>query len=120
MASADTRRVLRTIHNPQLNHSLLNAVTGLLNAALMACILTVINAMRTETAPAIINIHVLIFILYSKSCNHLFIKYQASGDAMINASTTSFKKSLLMRLIIPDTDAPNTLRIPISLVRFTT
>src|SRR3954462_15729649 len=109
MASADTRRVLRTIHNPQSafaghspqsHYSLLNAFTGLLNAAFMACILTVINAMRTETAPAIINIHVLIFILYSKSCNHLFIKYQASGDAMINASTTSFKKSLLMRLII--------------------
>src|SRR5688572_26430757 len=45
------------------------------------------------------------------------MKYQASGDAMINAITTSFKKSFDSRVAIFGTEAPNTFLMPISFRR---
>ncbi len=43
--------------------------------------------------------------------------YHAIGEAIKKAMHTSFRKSLEMSATTPETLAPNTLRIPISLVR---
>src|SRR5665213_2100407 len=64
--------------------------------------------------------HHSIFILYAYSCSHLFINHHVIGVAMREAAITSLKKSFEIRLMIVETDAPNTLRIPISLVRLAT
>ena len=56
-------------------------------------------------------------ILYAKSCNHLSIANQAIGTARISAMITSFKKSFESRPMRLLTDAPNTLRMPISFTR---
>src|ERR1700741_1289709 len=74
--------------------------------------------MSNADTPAMTKMYQPIEILYAKSCNHLFIKYHDIGAAIINAITTSFKKSLDKSFIIVVNDAPNTFLIPISLVRF--
>src|SRR5664279_4722907 len=94
-------------------HSVLKLFTGLSTAALIALKLTVRTVMAIDNAAASTNTHQLIFILYAKSCNHLFVINQATGDAIINAINTSFKKSFDNRETIPVTVAPSTLRMPI-------
>lgn len=42
---------------------------------------------------------------------------QAIGEAIIKATNTGFIKSLDNNVVTPDTEAPNTFRIPISLFR---
>src|SRR3546814_3129000 len=44
--------------------------------------------------------------------------HQAMGDAMTTATSTNFIKSVDNIATMPDTDAPSTLRMPISLVRW--
>jgi hypothetical protein len=76
------------------------------------------KAISTTMIPVVTNTIQPIFMRYAKSCNHSFMKYHASGDAMINAIITSFKKSLDNKLMMFEIEAPNTFRIPISFVRF--
>src|SRR5690606_23536516 len=91
--------------------------TGFCTAALIACELTVSNAMTNAITLATPKIHHSKSTWYAKSCNHLSVKYQAMGIATATAISTSFKKSLDKSAVIPGTEAPMTLRIPISLVR---
>jgi hypothetical protein len=83
----------------------------------MAWMLTVSTAINIAAIPAKTKTHTLILVLYTKSCNHRCIKYQAIGLAIISAIKTSLTKSLLIMVVISVTLAPNTLRIPIFLVR---
>src|ERR1051326_2589750 len=69
------------------------------------------------TIPLTAKTHQLILVRYAKSSNHLFIAHHAIGAAMTNAINTSCKKSFDRSDTICETDAPNTLRTPISLVR---
>src|SRR3546814_1951640 len=55
---------------------------------------------------------------YTKSSSHLLMAHQAMGDAMTTATSTNFIKSVDNIATMPDTDAPSTLRMPISLVRW--
>ena len=63
------------------------------------------------------NIHQLNVVLNAKSCSHLFIAHQASGAAITNANSTRLIKSFESNETICDTEAPSTLRTPISFVR---
>ena len=58
-------------------------------------------------------------ILYAKFSNHLSMKYQASGNAISIATAMSLIKLPDNMATMFDTDAPRTLRTPISLVRCT-
>ena len=86
-------------------------------AVLIAWKLIVASAITTASKPAAKNIHQLILMRYAKSLSQLFIKYQATGDAITKATITSLMKSFESNNTILDIDAPNTLRMPISLVR---
>jgi hypothetical protein len=100
-----------------LFYSLLKLFTGLAIAAFIAWKLMVANAINNANAPAIKNIHQLIFILYAKFCNHLSMISHANGEAMNNAIATSFRKSFENKITMLATLAPSTLRTPISFVR---
>src|SRR5687767_2378457 len=54
---------------------------------------------------------------YAKSFSHSFIRYQATGTARTKAINTNFKKSFERSTTTCGTDAPNTLRTPISFTR---
>ncbi len=99
-----------------VNYSSRKLSTGFATAARMACQLTVSNAMTTATTPANANIHHWISIRYTKSSSHLFIAHQATGEAMKMAKHTNCTKSFESRVTMPATEAPSTLRMPISLV----
>src|SRR5579872_7459404 len=79
--------------------------------------LIVPNAMASAVTPANGNTHQLSAILYGNSVSHLLRKYHARGVAIKKARATSRRNSLDNRPVIPVTDAPNTLRTPISLRR---
>src|SRR5690348_7002362 len=51
---------------------------------------------------------------YAKSCNHLFIKYHATGDAMSSDIITSFIKSFDNNNTTPFVLAPKTFLMPTS------
>src|SRR4030095_5622544 len=91
--------------------------TGFATAALIAWKLIVPKAIMTASNPAATNIHQLMLIRYAKSCSQLCIIHQAMGDAMTKAIATSLMKSFESSVTIFDTDAPSTLRTPISFVR---
>src|SRR6187200_2846693 len=97
-------------------YSVLKDLTGLANAALIACELTVISAIKNAIAPAAINIHQPILILYTKSSNQLCIAHQAIGNANTEDINTRMIKSLLSIFTTFPTLAPNTFLIPISFV----
>src|ERR1041385_7453027 len=97
-------------------YSIRKLLTGFAAAALIARKPTVIAAMAVTTSAAIANIHHDIFVLYAKSCNQLFITYQATGAAITNDHITNFKKSPDNMNTILFTVAPNVFRIPISFV----
>src|SRR3982751_5611266 len=82
--------------------------------------LIVKKAIPNASIHAINRIQIVKGALYAKPCNHLLIKYQASGEAIKNEMTTSFKKSFDKRDIMPVVLAPRTFRIPISFVRCST
>ena len=86
-------------------------------AAFIAWKLTVNIAISKAITPAEAKTHQPIFIRYAKSCNHLLLAHQAIGEAIRIAMPTSFIKSFDNNLTTPVTEAPSTLRIPISLVR---
>ena len=91
--------------------------TGFATAAFIAWKLTVNNAISNARIPATKNIHQLIDTRYAKSSSHLFIAHHATGNAITEAISTSFKKSFESIVTIFVTDAPNTFRIPISFMR---
>ena len=81
---------------------------GLANAALIAWKLTVINAITNAAAAATANIHQLIVMRYGKSCNHLFIAHQATGNAITDAIririTNLFEsKPMILNMVAPNT-----------------
>ena len=78
--------------------------------------LIVIKAIANAVTVVITNTAQLILIRYAKSCSHLFITHQATGDAIKMATATSLIKSFDNSVIMLVTLAPNTLRTPISLV----
>ena len=63
------------------------------------------------------NIQGEIVIRYAKFCNHLFMAYQAVGQAKIFAAKTSRVNSLDNKRTIPGTEAPWTFLTPISFLR---
>src|ERR1700722_371915 len=99
------------------SYSVLKLFTGFATAAFIAWKLIVTNATITASIPANAKIHQLIFILYAKFCNQLFITNHASGEAITNEMKMSLIKSFDKRKTILLTDAPSTLRTPISFVR---
>src|SRR5690606_31870239 len=105
-------------HLPSPFYSSLKLSTGFAAAARMACQLTVSNAITTAAKPATANIHHWMSMRYAKSSSHLSIAHQAMGEAMTTATNTSLTKSIDSIDTISDTDAPSTLRMPISLVRW--
>ena len=75
-------------------------------------------AIAKTKIPAKMNVRDFNSILYAKFCSHAFIAYQDNGQAIMLASKTHFVKSLVSSNKTLDTEAPKTLRIPISFVRF--
>ena len=75
--------------------------------------------MATDNAiiPANAKIHQLMSILYAYTFSHLFIAYHAKGVAISIEINTNLMKSFDNKATMLVTSAPNTLRIPISLVR---
>src|SRR5688572_11922776 len=69
--------------------------------------------------PVSANTHQVILIRQAYDCNQLFIKYQARGEAINIAIAISFIKSFDNKPATWVTVAPSTLRMPISLMRFT-
>src|SRR5690349_10719426 len=98
-------------------YSVLKLSTGFTLAALTAWKLTVTNPNNSTDRPAIKNIHGEITIRFPKSCSQALAAHQATGEAAKIAITISTTKSLATSEAICKVDAPNTLRIPISLVR---
>ena len=74
-------------------------------------------AIKIIPAPVTAKTHQLSEVRYTKSCNQLFIAHQASGNAIRKATNTKAMKSFDNNVTNCVTDAPNTLRTPISLVR---
>ena len=91
--------------------------TGLAMAALTAWKLMVNNAISAARIPASKKATHDTPMRYAKSCSHLSIANHATGNAIKAAIATSFKKSLDNNATILDTEAPSTLRMPISFVR---
>src|SRR4030095_5973487 len=97
-------------------YSVRNDFIGLAIAAFISWKLTVNNAINKVHRPAMRNMVQLIFILYAKSSSHLFIHHHAIGKAMTAATNVSFKKSFDNKVTTFGTEAPKTLRTPISLI----
>src|SRR6185312_3487871 len=75
--------------------------------------MAIVNAIN----PASKKVHHSIFMLKAKSCSHLYIAYQPTGTAIINANKTSCIKSLDSKVVIFTILAPKTFLMPISLTR---
>src|SRR5690606_41169673 len=75
------------------------------------------KAKKMVLIPPSTNIHQLIFTWYAKFSSHLFIINQASGVAIAKAISSKTTKSLDNNITMPETEEPNTLRIPISFTR---
>src|SRR4051812_8898443 len=99
------------------DYSVRKLFTGFVMATLIAWKLIVTMAMINAATPADIKMNGLMLIRYAKSCNHLLAAHHATGDTMTMAITISNTKSFDTSEATCKTDAPNTLRIPISLVR---
>src|SRR5476651_2231620 len=84
---------LLNLSSKAIAHSERRLFTGFITAAFTAWKLTVNKAMVKVPAPAKPNIHQLIAVGYAKPLSHIFMAYQASGNAIIEAIITSFKKS---------------------------
>src|SRR5678815_2626850 len=82
--------------------------------------LIVSNATKNVLAHASTMIHTENGARYAKLCNQRLTKYHATGEAMKNEIITSFKKSFDKSDTMPAVLAPNTLRMPISLIRCST
>lgn len=100
-----------------VNYSERNDLTGFIKAARMLWKLTVSRAIPVASAPARANIHQAISILYGKSASHFSMTYQAAGEAITKAMSTNRTKSAENKLTMLTVVAPNTFRMPTSLVR---
>ena len=72
---------------------------------------------NAEIAATAMNSQISNFVLYAKLCNHLFIAYQAIGQAITFPIRTINKYCLRISLTTWLEEEPNTFRIPISLIR---
>src|SRR5438128_2649731 len=98
-------------------YSVRNDLTGFADAARKACVLTVRKAMTMASrAERMKRLHCM-EMRKAKSSSHLFMLHHASGKAMREEMRTRRIKSFESRAMRPCTDAPSTLRMPISLVR---
>jgi len=88
----------------------------LATAAFIACKLIVINSMNKATNVVITKTVQLMLVRYAKLCSQLFITNQASGEAIITATITSFRKSFDSKATILVTLSPNTFLNPISFI----
>ena len=109
--------LLRINRDSVTTHSVRSDFTGFAMAAFNAFKPTVKNATNNANAPAITNIHQYIFVRYAKSLSQLFIIHQETGIAIKDAISTNLMKSFESIDTIPETEAPNTFLIPISLMR---
>src|SRR6476646_5693144 len=105
------------LKSSQLVYSVRKDFTGLATPAFIAWKPTVNTAMSNARTPDTKNIHQLIDTRYAKSSSHLCIAHHAMGNAITEEISTSFKKSTDSIRAILLTDAPNTLRMTISLTR---
>src|ERR1700730_8761205 len=87
---------------------------GLTNAALIAWKLTVSNVISRTDNAARINTPTPISTLYANPCSHWCMDHQDMGKAIPMDINTSFRKSADSIAVILFTEAPMTLRIPIS------
>src|SRR5579859_2181354 len=101
----------------QKAHSVLKLFTGFARAVLIVLAHNIASETRNIKAPPIGNIHQLKDVRYAKFCSHAFAAYHAMGMAIIKATTTRLKKSFDSNETSWVTDAPTTLRMPISFLR---
>ncbi len=97
-------------------YSCLNAFVGFAVAALKDRKLIDSHATINTNAPAIKNRIGLITACNVKFCCHLCIKYHVIGVATMSATTINRTNSRAIKMTTLATDAPNTLRTPISFV----
>ena len=100
-----------------LAYSYRNAVIGRSFAAIADSDPTVSHAITKAKVVATANCNIDKSMRYTKLFRLSCIMKYAAGQAMILAINTCFENSLLIKITISNTDAPNTLRMPISLVR---
>src|SRR4249920_1319510 len=100
-----------------INYSFRKDFTGLASAAFTAWKLMVSKATRAANRPATAKIHHGIPVRYAKSFSQLCMAYQAIGNAITAAIATNFKKSFDNNCTMLLVFAPNTFRMPISLIR---
>src|SRR6266487_6759224 len=72
----------------------------------------IISADKTDTAKT----HQLMVVRYAKSCSHLFINNHAMGAEIKNETIINRKKSFDNMNEMSFTEAPSTLRMPISFI----
>src|SRR3982751_2893633 len=101
-----------------LFYSVLNDLMGFEMAAFTACTLMVTKATTRATTMATAKTHQLICMRYANSFSHWFIAHHPTGSEMMEAMTTSSKKSLDRSVTILFTLAPKTFRMPISFIRW--
>ena len=100
-----------------IRYSDLRLFTGFCVAALKSCPLNVITASITNPSPLQKNTHQLIDVRYAKLLSQLSTAHHASGAEMMKAMTMSRIKSNESNRTMLAIVAPNTFRMPISLVR---
>ena len=107
---------LFVVGNKRVNlaYSYRNAVIGRSFAAIADSEPTVIHAITKAKVVATANGNIDKSMRYTKLFSHSCIMKYAAGQAMILAINTCFENSLLIKITISNTDAPNTLRMPIS------
>src|SRR6187401_1739372 len=98
-------------------HSERRLFAGFVSAALIAWKLTVSSVIINAPNPEVAKIHHETVVRYSYFSSHVFIPYQANGIEIAQDRTTRVTKSFESILQRFATEAPNTFRIPISLVR---
>src|SRR5687767_9126817 len=95
------------------HHSVLNALVGLAVAARKDRKLIVTHAKANTATPATKNCVGLITACNVKFCSHRVIRYHVSGVETTSAARINTTNSRTIKTTTLDTDAPNTLRMPI-------
>ena len=99
------------------DYSLRSESTGLLDAALNACVLAMPIVIMNDMIPASGKIHKGISILMGYCSRKLLAIHHANGRLIAKAIKTILEKSFVSRKRTLDTEAPSTFRMPISFVR---
>src|SRR4029079_4031355 len=102
----------------QLAYSALRLFTGFLVAAPIVFSPTTASVSNNINMPTIPNNQILILTFTSYLSSQLLIIHQVIGTAITNAINTSFKNSIDISINTCCTDAPRTLRMLISRIRF--